>query len=408
MRARRPSVHASPSPGRLVLAALLLAPLIAAPGQAAAAPPEKATKRRAPLATCDTAPGVTVRTAERWRLFRPRPGDPLAGGAGSIWACRREPGVARHFAVLGPFLMNVHRVVGDLAEFDNGGKYTSETDVVDLGTLRFTTVAGDGVARGGSLIGSGAIVDLSFPSAAIERDDDPAAGVYTTLGEGAAAAVAFDVPTARADSSTWKRLPRDSGTSRVRRTFRTAIGSGVTVTPLLGSGVQLDARRATRRAPATLTMRCPEITAYGGYGGPHQTDRIGRLVPGSEAEARALAPTVVIGRFLDHPNELRLRVWEDGARDARIRLDLPAPASNVPHPVAVDSGVTAVAGADAITILTRDPDTGADQFASVPVAGASDLALTMTSTGRADEHVLYYRDASGALQRSLFERPREP
>ncbi|MDO9352743.1 MAG: hypothetical protein Q7T55_03560, partial [Solirubrobacteraceae bacterium] len=301
----RPQVGSVSSPASSLMGVALacgaMAGVMTAPeARAASGDRAKAPVHRTPLATCDTAPGVTVRTTLRWRLFRPNPGDPLAGGSGAIWACRREPGVARHFTQLSPSLENVHRVAGDLVEFDNGGKYTYQTLVVDLATLRYSDVAGDTAERPErALIGSGAIVETGFPAALLGGDDDPASGVWTTTGDPLTATAAFDAPLVRPPVATWPRLRRDGGTQRVRRTFREARTTGATVTPLLGSNVQLEARRATKRRPAGLSMHCPAITAYGSYDGPRQTDVIGRLVPGSESEARAVAPGVVVGRFLD-------------------------------------------------------------------------------------------------------------
>ncbi|MDO9356777.1 MAG: hypothetical protein Q7T55_23975, partial [Solirubrobacteraceae bacterium] len=84
----------------------------------------------------------------------------------------------------------------------------------------------------------------------------------------------------------------------------------------------------------------------------------------------------------------------------------PAPAAGVPpHAVAVGPGATAIAGADSITLLARNQQTGADQIESLPFPHAADLAVTTTADGQNYQYVLYYRDASGAPQRYVFSQP---
>lgn len=412
--------------------------------EAAAAAPRHA-------ATCDEAPGVTVRTSERWRLFRPHPSGEF-DSPGSIWVCRRDPGPAHRFAELDFIFRSVITVAGDLAHISNSGRYNPESYLLDLATLRYTVVSQDSPSSMGSLLtGSGAVsswaasrtFDPATGGIASAHDPvtvDDAAGRHEVLAAEAVPAVAPGatpspvagaagsadpavavseegdavsgvVYASRTDGSPVRYVATGSPSTAgwkaprsryFRKTFRVRSVAGQRTTPIVGSDHELRARRAKRGHRATLTLREPSLIAYDDDPPKHPSDLVARLAPGSESDVR-VHRGVVTARFADQPSEVRTRLPGKGGSSL---VDLTGVPASEAGPIATSNvGATAIAGADFITLVVPDARTGVRSVSAIPAPGASQLAMYFVSAGRAYDHVLYWTDAAGNPQRFTFSAP---
>ncbi|MDQ8043283.1 MAG: hypothetical protein REI11_01670 [Patulibacter sp.] len=414
----------------LKTAAALAAAALAAgglPGVAAARP-------RTHVATCDEAPGVTVRASAAWRIFRVHAGEITDPGA--LWACRRGPSPTTRFALIDPNIIGVTRIAGDLVGAYNSGRYNPEAYVLDLSTLRIRTIYdattlldAPGLTASGAILTGGyapgtAPTSSPRPTPVFQTTIDDAEGlrVFTAAtGSADGAAPADAVAVADAGGATGDVVygtgpggqvvttvahgpvaaaalgSVDQESRWVRKIWRVRSTPGVRTTILAGAGYRLVARAARRGHHASLTLRlpAPEVVA-----GKH-VDLVARLAPGSEADVRVV-DGIVIGRFADDPGELRARLPVDAAGTPTYRFDLPAPARDVPG--ATTSGVdgsVAIATADAITIAFLDGPRRTWTIRTLPVAGASQLATWDIADGMY-AHGVYWTAADGTVGRYAF------
>lgn len=413
------------------------------------ASPAAAAETHRHAATCDEAPGVTVWTSARWRLFRAHPSSEF-DQPGSIWVCRRGPGAAHRFAELDFIFQSVVAVAGDLAHISNSGRYNPESYLLDLATLRYTVVSQDSSFFKGSLLaGSGAIASWtasrtfdpqtgeiaqahgpvvvddaagrheilgaeSGPPAMPGTTPFPPAGTAgsansAVAGSGEGDALNGIVYASRADGSPVRYAAAGSPSTAswtrprsryFRKTFRVRRVAGQRTTQLAGSDLELRARRARHGHRPTLTLREPSSIAYDPDPPKHPSDLVARLVPGSEADVR-VEDGVVTARFADRPAELRTRTLRPGVINL---VDLPG--GLAPGAVATTNvGAIAIASADAITLVVPDARTGGRRVRTIPAPGASQLALYFVASGRTYDHVLYWTDAAGTAQRFTFSSP---
>lgn len=413
--------------------------LLGAPAPATAAAPRHA-------ATCDEAPGVTVRTSARWRLFRPHPSSEF-DDPGSIWVCRRASGPARRFAELDSVFRSVITVAGDLAHISNSGRYNPESYLLDLATLRYTVVSQDwSFVKGSRLAGSGAVaswtasrtsdpqtgglaqahgpvvvddaagrhevleaetgptvpsgttpfaapgtVGSADPAVAVSGNGDPVSSViYASRTDGSPVRyVASGSPSTASWTAPQSRY--------FRKTFRVRRVAGQRTTLLPGSDYELRARRARLGHRATLTLREPSLIAYDEDPPKHPSDLVARLAPGSEADVRVDHP-VVTARFADQPDEVRTRILRSGASNV---VDLPG-VTAAGAVATTNVGAVAIAGTEAITLVVPDAQTSAARVRTIPAPAASHLALYFAASGASYDHVLYWTDAAGNPQRFTF------
>lgn len=357
---RSPRARARARAGRVGRAALLSLLALAPATSAAAGAGHVRTHR----ATCDEVPGQNAAANDRWRIFYENEGDPAIDP--QLLACRRTTAPVRRMLWLSSLYARADLLTGDLVEFANSGKYgNSERYVLDLAALRSVTIATDFGNPAGQLLENGAIVFTPLAEQAKATSVVPfGGGVYFTASDGTLRRFAASEP---ASSVAWAR-DRDA---RWRRfSLRVPTRAGLRTT-FLGS-VELRERAARGGRAATLALHRPTVESLSF---DHDSDLVARLVPGSQAELR-LAGHLVIGRFADHPNELRLRLpswWKPG----RFLVDLPAPAA-IDTASVVEDGRGDLAYLDGGDMVILDLPTGGSEYAvtRVPLpAGATDFAL---------------------------------
>lgn len=116
-------------------------------------------------------------------------------------------------------------------------------------------------------------------------------------------------------------------------------------------------------------------------------------------------PYVVVGRFLDHPGELRTRRWSSGnGRNPTYLFDLPAPTQA--NAIADDyAGDVAVATGDRISAFLPGYKNGSYSMQTQVAPGARDLAIARSTDPSPGTAVLYWTDAAGAAHREVLVRP---
>lgn len=330
-------------------------------------------RSRSHLATCDEVPGQNAATNDRWRIFYDNESDPLINP--QLLACLRSTRPVRRMLHLSIFYARVQLLAGDLAEFANSGKYGNyERYVLDLSTLRSQLISSNSgeAHRDGRLLRSGAIVRLPLDGQAPRTE--PVAfdrGVYYQATDGTLRRLAA---ADAADTAAW---PRDRDARWRRFSLRVRPRAGIRTTYL--DRYELRRRKAQGRRPAALTLHRPTVESLGF---DRISDLVARLVPGSQPELRTVGP-LILGRFADRPDELRLRLPRRAP--GRFAADLPAPAAGIDAATVVDDGRGSIGylNGSEMVILIPNRTTGMYAVERLPVpARASDFALAFAPGSR--------------------------
>lgn len=393
------------------------------------------------LATCDQAPGATIASSERWRVFwqtRRTRVEIEHLQARALRVCRRGDSAVRRVRVVGrdDDVYGSFQVLGierDLMLLQRWGRGGWSTRLIDLATGRWVFVpdspgdCGDSSSKGAQtfLLNGGALV--STPYAQKESCDGPVVIGETTLSAGGVVSLGTTTGLAtpvqsRTDAARAVYITTTDGVSRkVSAPGRAAVidwsknGGRFPWTAKTFAAPRTSARLKTIAANGvasvstrqTFDRRGREVTLDVGV--DHLVDpienrprtRLSALTPGSRRAVKVLASNgyyvLVAGRFADSPAELRVRLyggWNHSPDAPKALADLPGSVADAIEAIVTVDQKFVLAFPDRVEIWKPDSE-GLYRSSSLPAVGPHDLATWQYS------RTVYFTDRDGVRSTPL-------